>query len=528
MSALESSPEESNSAVRPSGFARAASLVGLGIFSSRTVGLARDIITASLIGTTAAASAFSIAFTIPNLFRRLLGEGALAAGLVPFFAEELAKGNPRNAWSKAGKVLSVAALILLLLTLAGMLICWIGTGLTVPGTRLYMVFAYAFGLLAYMPMICLVGLSMGLLNACGHFFVPAFTPILLNASWILAGLLICPFLPKTPYHQAWGLVIGILAGGVIQLAVQIPILLKHGWRPRWEPHWRDPFVRNVFRLAAPAVIGLSVTQVNVVVDRTLAGYLSEYAASALFYAERLIYLPLGLVGTALGTVALPSMSRLFSKGDRIGMARIFERGLGLVLFWTLPAAVGLYWLGPEIVALIYEHGSFDQSSTAHVVWALRFYVPGLLAFSALKVIIPAFYAMKDTTTPVRVAWVALLLNLVLNLILMQWLEHGGLALATSVSAWVNGGVLLVLLRRRWSVPIFRPLVRPLARTSLASLVMLAAGMLALGAIKPLMEEQELSSLAVRLIKVGVGIGTAGTAYLAAQVALARFDRWRSE
>ena len=136
--------------------------------------------------------------------------------------------------------------------------------------------------------------------------------------------------------------------------------------------------------------------------------------------------------------------------------------------------------------------------------------------------------MKDTTTPVRVAWVALLLNLVLNLILMQWLEHGGLALATSVSAWVNGGVLLVLLRRRWSAPVFRPLVRPLARTSLASLVMLAAGMLALGVMKPLMEEQELSSLAVRLIMVGVGIGTAGTAYIAAQVALARFDRWRNE
>ena len=275
---------------------------------SRLFGFVRDILTAGAFGTSGPISAFFVAFTIPNLFRRLFGEGALSSAFVPQFVKTLRDDGPGAAWGLARKISSLLILTLGAITLAGMLGMWgVGQSGWVTG-RWSLILELGRIMLPYMILICLVALAMGILNSFHHFAIPAATPSLLNLVWIAALLWICPLAGANPVDRVRLLSYAILGAGILQLAVQFPQLRQHGWRPGWDPDTRDPQVRRVLLLTLPGAAGAAVTQINVLLDRVIATLAGDHGASSLNYAERLIYFPMGIFATALGTILLPVLA----------------------------------------------------------------------------------------------------------------------------------------------------------------------------------------------------------------------------
>lgn len=433
---------------------RSAGVVGSATLLSRILGLVRDILTASLFGTDLAVSAFVVAFTIPNLFRKLFGEGALTGAFVPVFTEYLEKKGIREGWRVATIIFSLIAILLAGLVLAGFVVIWLVTNTFSLSDKYLLVFRLLRIMLPYLFFICLVGLSMGILNSLRHFVVPALSPVILNLIWIASLFVLCPRFGKTPEERIFGLAVGILIGGIIQLSFQIPILRRKGFRFRFLPEWRNPAVKKIALLMGPGILGLAVFQLNTVVDRFLAMVIGEGAPAALYYANRLVQLPLGVFGIAFATAALPVMARLMAREKIEEFKTAFSHSLRNVLLVTIPAAVGLIMLRRPIITLLFQRKAFGPDSTEATAWVLLFYSLGLPAFAALKIITQGFYSCQDTKTPVKVGFGAMLLNLALNLMVVYtpWLRihlrEGGLALSTSIAAILNMGVLFYLLRRR--------------------------------------------------------------------------------
>jgi len=406
---------------------------------SRVLGLAREIGMAFLFGTSLAKSAFDVAFVVPNLFRRLFGEGALSAAFVPVFAETMKQEGQDRANELAGRAGVLLAAVLTLLVMGGVLIVsvWFATGK--GGGRLMAVLPLLRIMLPYMVFICLAALSMAILNTYKHFLVPASTPIVLNLVWIAALVFVCPRFGDTPAKRIYGVAWGILLAGVLQLAIQFPLLLRHGVRPVFSLRWRDPHIRGILLLMGPAALGMGVFQVNFLVDRLLAYAVAEWAAAALTYAERLIYLPLGLFATSLATVLLPTFSHQAADMDTGEIRSTLETAMRSLMLIVVPAAVGLLVLARPIVSVffVWKNGLFDEMSLVYTTRALRFYAFGLVVFSAHKLLTPAFYAMKDMKTPVRVGLVAVAVNFALNVtFVLSWPvghKHAGLAFATVIS-----------------------------------------------------------------------------------------------
>jgi putative peptidoglycan lipid II flippase len=418
---------------------------------SRVLGLARDIVIATIFGARPEADAFFVAFRIPNLFRRLFAEGAFSQGFVPVLSEYRARRSRAEVRTLVGHVAGLLGLALLALTVVGMLGAEYVVALFAPGFEAEAGGAGRAVLAAdmlritfpYLLLISLTALCGGVLNSYGHFAVPAFTPVWLNVCLILAAVGLAPQLERPVMALAWG----VLLAGIVQLAFQFPVLARHQLLALPRPSMRDEGVRRVWKLMLPAAFGASVGQLNLLVDTLLASFLGAGSIAWLYYADRLMELPLGVFAIALSTVLLPGLSREHALADGARFSRLLDAGLKLGLLLTVPAAVALVVLAVPLIATLFGHGAMGGDDVLASARALQAYAFGLLGFTGVKILAPGFFARQDTRTPVRIAVVAMGVNVALNLALIVPLAHVGLALATSVAACVNAALLLRGLRR---------------------------------------------------------------------------------
>ncbi len=430
---------------------RSTAIISVCTTLSRVLGLLREILMARFFGTTLPKSAFDIAFKIPNLFRRLFGEGALSAAFIPIFTESLEKEGVEKANGLAGKIMTMLAVVLAAVVILVVLLSAALLNFVELDERTAAVLPLLQITIAYTFFICLVGLCMAILNSFNHFTLPAATPVLLNIVWIFSLLFVCPRMGDMEGQQIYGVAWAVLAAGVVQLAVQYPVLRRFGLCPKLSFSWDDPRVRKVLLLMGPAAVGVGVMQINVVVDGILALFVGTWAPAALTYAERLIYLPLGIFATALGTVLLPTFSRHAAREENDRIRTTLRSATQTLMLVMVPAAVGLLVLAPGIVEAIFQRGRFDSRSTLLTARALRFYAPGLVTFSLYKLLVPVFYSQQDTATPVRLGVKMVALNFVLNvLFIITWPEgfkHAGLAYATVISSTISCVVLAILAER---------------------------------------------------------------------------------
>ncbi|MBF0447578.1 MAG: murein biosynthesis integral membrane protein MurJ [Magnetococcales bacterium] len=472
---LTTESKQSNAAgtLAPRGrLVRAVGTISFFTLLSRILGFIRDVVIARSFGAGMGADAFFVALKLPNFLRRLFAEGAFSTAFVPVFSDYIKEGDDGATREAAQSVFSALSLVLLGVVVVGqiimpLLILVIAPGfsddpekyqLTVDLTRI--TFPYLF-------FISLVALAGGILNSFHRFALPAATPILLNVSLIVGALFIAPLMER----PAIGLAIGVVLGGLTQLAIQLPALARIGMPFSFRLNWKHPAIRRILYLMGPSVLGVSVAQVNLLFDIFLASWLPEGSISFLYYADRLVEFPLGLIGIAMGTAILPSLSAKAAAGDQAGLRHDLDFGLRLVLIINIPATVGLLVLREPILSLLFERGAFDGEITRLTAQALLAYGLGLTAFSAIKVLAPAYYAMKDTKTPVRIAIICMTSNMVLNLLLMIPLQHAGLALATTLSAFLNAGLLLHGLEKRVGYRLGRRFLITMFKTVLASAVL---------------------------------------------------------
>jgi len=513
---------------------RAAGVVGFFTLLSRILGLVRDMVVGYLFGAQGAADAFFVAFRIPNLLRRLTAEGALAAGFIPVFTDYLTHYGREEAGRVARVVFTFAALILAVVVLLGIIFAVPLTWLFAPGfladqgkftltvflTRL--MFPYIF-------FISLVALAMGVLNSLSHFMAPALAPVLLNLSIIFCALFFSPLLDEPVVALGYG----VLLGGMAQLLLQVPYLSRHGFSYSPDFYFRHPALKRLLTLMGPALFGAAVYQINVLVSTLLASVLPEGSVSYLYYADRLLEFPVGVFAIALGTAALPSFSSLAARKEFAELRAGLSASLCLVNFVSLPATLGLMVISVPVFSLFFQRGAFDAGTTLSSAQALVYFALGLWGISGVKLVVPVFYAMKDTRTPVRVGLWSFLLNLFLSLVLMgkiaplqdsgvlaRWvvalsqyfgffsLAHGGLALATSISSTFNFLLLLAILQRRLGPFPWRELSLSFFHNLFNSLLMALPLFLLIGKVDWVGAERSLwthGAVFMLLVASGVGI-----------------------
>ena len=423
-------------------------LVGsIGIFTSRISGLIRDILFAIYWGTSEEIGAFFIAFTIPNLFRRLFGEGAFSEAMLPLFKEKLHKEGKTSAFAFVNRVLTLVTCSLIVVIALGIGLCL----LLLPflqGKVYQLTCGLLPWLLPYALFICLAGCLASILNAFQHFSVPSFAPILLNLMFILSIFWICPYLSTVKTEQIYGLAVGVLIAGILQVLVLMPVLHRFGFRFRFIFRGQSKNLAEFFRIVGPGLVGAGIYPVNIICDRLMAGYLGGDAVSALYYSERLITLPIGVFAVALSVASLPALSQFVAEGNRPAMLEALFYSLRHLLYLILPSTLVLLILGQHIVELLYHHGEFSNEGVEASTATLFFYGLGLPAFAAIRIVRNAFLSEKDSKTPVQVALFCMGLNLLLNLILIVPLMECGLALATTLSSYVNLIVLSAVLYHR--------------------------------------------------------------------------------
>jgi putative peptidoglycan lipid II flippase len=432
---------------------RAAGVVGLAVLCSRLLGLARELLLARLFGAGMAMDAFKVAFRIPNLLRDLFAEGALSTAFVTVFSKKTATGDDASAWALANKVATLATVVLSGVVLAGMGLAPLLVGQLAGGFAPEKAALTVWLTQIMFPFILLVSLSalvMGLLNAKDVFGAPAMASSFFNIGSIVGGIALAYWMdPQFGPDALVGLAVGTLIGGAAQLLAQFPALRRVGYRFDPDFRWSDEGVRHVLRLMGPAVIAASAVQINVMINSKFASHIpGDGPVSWLDYAFRLMQLPLGVFGVAIGTVTLPLVSRHAANGDQGALRSTLARGLRLGLLLTVPSTLGLVFLADPIISLIYESGKFDAESSRQTAAALRYYALGLAAYSGIKVLAPAFYAIDRRTTPMLVSFGAIGVNLVLNWLFTFRLGmgHCGLALSTGCVATANFLALYLLMR----------------------------------------------------------------------------------
>lgn len=435
---------------------KSASLVSLLTLASRVTGLVREQLVAAAFGASAATDAFNVAFRLPNLFRRLFAEGAFSQAFVPVLAATRVEHGDEATHGLIDAVATLLAWTLVALCVAGVvgapaLVWLIGAGLDRFDTAVLLTRV----MFPYIGFMSLVALAAGILNTWKRFAVPAATPVLLNFCMIGAAWLGAPAFEARGWDPILALAVGVMAGGVLQLAVQVPVLRRHGLLPRVgvmpariAAAWRHPGVRRVLRQMAPALLGVSVAQVSLVINTQIASHVGVGAVSWLTYADRLMEFPTALLGVALGVVLLPQLSAARAGGDADAYSGLLDWGLRLVVMLSLPCALALLVFPEALIAVLFHYGAFEARDVGMTVLALRGYGVGLLGLIALKILAPGFYAREDVRTPMKVAVAALVLTQAMNLVLVPWLGHAGLALSIGLAALFNAGTLLVLLRRR--------------------------------------------------------------------------------
>lgn len=415
---------------------------------SRVAGLVRDMVVARMFGAGFVTDAFFMAFTIPNLLRRFFGEGSLTAAFVPTFSEVFHQRGEAEAQKLANRCITLLLLVMLLVVTLG-IVCspWIVQGI-----------GYGFGqvegkleltdqlnrlMFPYIGFVSVLALVTGILNVRGHFFLPSLSPFFLNLTMILSALTLGSLFDE----PIFALAVGVLAGGVVQLLLQFPALLRYRIRFRLDfSFFKDEHLRRIVALMLPGIAGVAIYQINVIVSRLLASFLPEGSVSYLYYGQRLFEFPQGIFIVSLAQAALPLMSRQVAENDQQGMQQSLRFALSLITIFTLPAIVGLILCATPVYSLFFLGGEFDQVALKNTALALICYAPGLLFVGYSRIAAQTFYAMKDTRTPVLVSFWTLLVNLVFGLVLMQFFQHLGLAVALTLASMFNACLLLWLLR----------------------------------------------------------------------------------
>jgi putative peptidoglycan lipid II flippase len=458
---------------------KAAGIIGLAVMCSRVLGLVREQVCAALFGGGGAMDAFTAAFRIPNLLRDLFAEGALSTAFVTTFSKTIARGGNQAAWRLADKVATLTALVLGVLCVAGMVYSSQLVALIAPGFEPHKAALTAQLTRIMFPFILLVSLAalvMGMLNAKSVFGMPAMASSFFNIGSIVGGVVLGYWIdPHFGPRALIGLAVGTLIGGALQLGVQLPSLARLGYRFHPDYQWRDAGVAAILALMGPSVIAASTTQVNVLVNSMFASTLGDGPIFWLSIAFRLMQLPLGLFGVALGTVTLPLLSRLVVAGHMDGFRAELARGMRLAFLLTVPATIGLVMLAGPIISVLYQHGKFDAWQAQQAAGALRFYAIGLAGYAALKVLVSAFYALDQRKTPMFVSFMAVALNLLFNWIFTFHLGWGlrGLAFSTGLVASCNFLVLYALMHRHLRGLQSRLMLRMLAKVALASVALIA-------------------------------------------------------
>ncbi|KFX07179.1 membrane protein [Pectobacterium betavasculorum] len=444
---------------------------------SRVLGFVRDAIVARIFGAGMATDAFFVAFKLPNLLRRIFAEGAFSQAFVPILAEYKSQQGEEATRTFLAYVSGMLTLILALVTVAGMVAApWV-IMVTAPGfaatpERFELTSNLLRVTFPYILLISLTSMVGSVLNTWNRFSVPAFAPTLLNVSMIGFSLFAAPYFNPPVMALAWA----VLVGGVLQLGYQLPHLKKIGMLVLPRLKWRDPSVWRVMKLMGPAVLGVSVSQISLIINTIFASFLSEGAVSWMYYADRLMEFPSGVLGVALGTILLPSLAKSFASGNNDEYSRLMDWGLRLCFLLALPSAVALGILAQPLTVSLFQYGKFSAFDALMTQRALIAYSVGLMGLIVVKVLVPGFYSRQDIKTPVKIAIVTLILTQIMNLIFIGPLQHAGLALSIGLASCLNAGLLYWQLRKQ---DIFQPqpgwigfLVRLLVAVVVMSLVLL--------------------------------------------------------
>jgi len=457
-------PKPGAATLRGVSLLRSASVVSLLTLASRVTGLARELLIAAMFGASALTDAFNVAFRIPNLFRRLFAEGAFSQAFVPVLAATRAEHGDAATKTAIDSVATVLAWVLLAFSLLGVLMApalvWVlASGLS-EGPGFDAAVTMTRWMFPYIGFMSLVALSAGILNTWKRFAVPAATPVLLNVSVILAAWLGAPWLARQGVETIFALPVGVMLGGVLQLGVQIPALRRLGLLPRvglsvqaWREAWANAATRRILTLMGPALLGVGVAQISLLINTQIASHLSAGSVSWLSYADRLMEFPTAMLGVALGVVLMPQLAAARASGDHDRYAAMLDWGLRLVLLLALPCAAALLVFAEPLVAVLYHYGAFTDRDVQQTTLSLTGYGVGLMGLVAIKVLAPGYYASQDIRTPVKIAVVVLVITQLLNLVFVPWLQHAGLALSIGLGATVNALWLLLGLLRRGS---YRP------------------------------------------------------------------------
>lgn len=526
--------------------ARSAGIVSLAVMGSRLLGLVREVIFAAYFGAGFLKDAFDIAFKIPNLLRDLFAEGALSVAFVKTFTDYTEKRSEEEAWRLASLVLNALVVVLSVVTILGVIFSPQIVGVLAKGfgpEKAALTATMTRIMFPFLMLVALAAVAMGVLNTKGRFGIPASASTMFNVGSIVGGLALAYLLSgggwtspadptATPGERAqWaiiGMAIGTLIGGALQFLIQVPSLRKVGFRFRPILSFRDEGVRQVMRLMGPAVIGTAAVQVNVMINAFYASDI-EGGVAWLNYAFRLMQLPIGIFGVAIGTATLPAIARSAARKDIPAFRSTLSSSLGLVFLLTIPSACGLFVLGRPIIALIYQRGSFSATTTDMVALALALYAIGLAGYAAIKVLSPAFYALDDARTPMIISLASIGVNALAGYYLKQWLSnygvteetpsgygHAGLALSTSCVALINFFALAIIMRKRIRRLEGRRIVSSFIRISLASAALSVASYLTYVWIFSLTGGR---GFAARLFEAFVPIAVGGGVFLLAAKAL---------
>lgn len=492
------------------GLLRSGLIVSVMTMISRVLGLARDIVIAGLFGAGSGADAFFVAFKIPNFLRRLFAEGAFNQAFVPVLSEYRSQ---RDQLAVKGLINYVAGT--LGVTLAGITLLAI-----LASPFLVWVFAPGFGQMPekqaltaemlrltfpYLLLISMTAFAGSILNSYDRFAVPAFTPVLLNLSLIGSAIWLTPHMDEPVMALAWG----VLIAGSAQLLFQLPFLARIGLLPKPKVGWKDEGVRRIMKLMAPALFGVSVSQINLLLDTVLASFLVSGSVSWLYYSDRLVELPLGVFAIAIATVILPSLSTKHAEKTPEAFAKTLDWAVRMVLLIAVPAALALIVLAEPLLFTLFQYGAMTVHDVDMAALSLRAYAVGLMAFMLIKVLAPGYYARQDTKTPVKIGIKAMVANMAFNLMLVFWLDHAGLALATSLSAFLNAGLLWLGLRKSgvfvWQTGWLKYLLQLILSTGVLLAVLLM--------LNPSLEQWIAGDWLQRALWMGSLVATGGMGYL---------------
>jgi len=416
--------------------------------ASRILAFVRDVLIARIFGAGMATDAFFVAFKLPNLLRRLFAEGAFSQAFVPIFGEYKNRRGHDETRRLVDHVTTLLAIILFVVTLIGIVAAPVLVYISAPGfVKDPGKFALTVQLLRitspYIFFISLVAVAAGILNTYNKFWVPAFAPILLNLCFIGAALWLAPYFDPPIMALAWA----VFLAGFVQLAFQIPFLKKIGMLPAWSLNLKDAGVWRIIRQMGPAVFGVSIGQISLIINTIFASFLVAGSVSWLYYADRLMEFPTGILGVAIGTILLPSLSKCHADNDTAEYSRLLDWGLRLTIILTLPAALALGMIGVPLLATFFQHGAFAAHDVLMTRQALAGYSVGLIGLILVKILAPGFYARQNIRTPVKIGVITLLATQAMNALFIGWIQHAGLALSIGLGACLNSAILFHYLRK---------------------------------------------------------------------------------